>query len=167
MTGCTESSLGLIYRELDETVESLVPVVEALLQHIAPAEAVTCESDEAGYRLATRIRFPDGIGRGHVVAQLFRYRETVRLDVEISHNRMLARHDGRASDRRCYLNDFVATVSLPAKVDHLPPDFERSVLSGVRNAIHAVQRYNRAQAAPWNQITVAAAEPAMADLVLG
>ncbi|UCF41983.1 MAG: hypothetical protein JSW43_06600 [Gemmatimonadota bacterium] len=156
MTGCTESSLGLVYRELEETIESLVPGVEAMLRPIPADGAAIRESEGLGYRFAVPISFPDGIGRGHVVARLFRYRDTVRLDVEIVHNRMLARPGGAPSDRRCYLNDFVASVSIPAGTEEVPPDFVRSVLRGVRAARDAVQRHNRDQSAPWNQVRVVA-----------
>lgn len=156
MTGCTDSSVGLIYRDLDETIASLTPRVEALLQPIAPNEAISRESDEAGIRFAVPLRFPDGIGSGVVVARLFRYRDAVRIDVEIVHDRMLARPDGTASDRRCYLNDFVASVSLGAGTEELPADFRRTVLRGVKLARDAVQRHNRTEAAPWNQIRVVA-----------
>lgn len=156
MTGCTESSLGLIHRELEETIELLVPRVEAMLQPIPADDVMAREPDGAGYRFAVPISFPDGIGRGHVVAQLFRYRDTVRLDVEIVHNRVLARPGGGPSDRRCYLNDFVASTSLPVGAEEVPLDFVRSVLRGVRNARDAVQRYNRDQSAPWNQVKVVA-----------
>ena len=156
MTGCTESSLGLIYRELEETIEALLPGVEALLQPIAADTAVNRESEEGGYRFAVPVTFPDGIGRGNVVARLFRYRDTVRLDIELVHNRMMLSPGGGASDRRCYLNDFVASISLPGGADELPPDFVRSVLRGVRNAREAVQRHNREQKAPWSQVRVVA-----------
>ncbi len=91
-----------------------------------------------------------------MVARLFRYRDTVRLDVEIVHNRMLASPNGGTSERRCYLNDFVASITLPAGSEQIPMDFTRSVLRGVRNARDAVQRHNREQSAPWNQLKVVA-----------
>jgi hypothetical protein len=156
MTGCTESSLGLIQRELEETIESLVPGVEAMLQPIAADDVVVRESDGAGHRFVVPLSFPDGIGRGNVVAQLFRYRDTVRLDVEVVHNRVLARPGGGPSDRRCYLNDFVASIALAAGSEEVPLDFVRSVLRGVRAARDAVQRHNRNQSAPWNQLKVVA-----------
>ena len=155
MNGCIDSSSSLIYRPLDETVESLAPAVEGLLHRIAPDEVVTREPDEGGYRLAAPVRFPDGIGRGHVVARVFRYRDTVRVDIEIEHNRMLAKPDGRPSDRRCYLNDYIATATYDADARDLAPEFVHSVVRGVRGAIDAVQRHNRAQRVPWGQITVA------------
>ena len=152
MTGCTDSSVGLIYRELDETIASLTAQVEAMLQPIAPDQAVSRESEEGGCRFAIPLRFPDGIGNGVVVARLFRYRDSVRLDVEIVHDRMLARPDGTPSDRRCYLNDFVASVALDAGTEEVSADFRRSVLRGVKLAREAVQRHNREETAPWNQI---------------
>lgn len=157
MNGCIDSSSSLLSRPLDETVEVLVPAVEGLLHRIAPDEVVAREPDEGGYRLATPVRFPDGIGHGHVVARVFRYRDTVRLDIEIEHNRMLARPDGSASDRRCYLNDYIATVTLTAEASELPVEFVQGVLRGVRNAVEAVQRHNRAQKVPWGQLAVATA----------
>lgn len=159
MTGCTDSSVGLIYRELDETIVSLTPQVEALLQPIAPDQAVSRESDDSGWRFAVPLQFPDGIGNGVVVARLFRYRDRVRLDVEIVHDRMLARPDGTPSDRRCYLNDFVATARLVAGTEEITADFRRSVLRGVKLARDAVQRHNREETAPWNQIHVVALAP--------
>ena len=152
MTGCTDSSVGLIYRELDETIASLTTQVEAMLQPIAPDHAVSRESEEDGCRFAIPLHFPDRIGNGGVVARLFRYRDRIRLDVEIVHDRMLARPDGTPSDRRCYLNDFVASVALGAGTGELPADFRRSVLRGIKLARNAVQRHNREEAAPWNQI---------------
>ena len=66
------------------------------------------------------------------------YRDLVRVDVEVVHNRMFAKADGSPSDRRCYMNDFVATVTVPPETEQLPPDFERSVLRGVRAARHVL-----------------------------
>jgi len=102
------------------------------------------------------LRFPDGIGLGRVVAQLFRYRDKVRLDIEIVHNRTFARPDGAPSDRRCFMNDFIASVAIAAKTEDLETDFRRGVVSGVHAAREAVQRHNRQQIAPWNQVKVAA-----------
>jgi len=99
--------------------------------------------------------FPDGIGRGEVVARVFRYRDTVRVDIELEHNRMLAKPDGSASERRCYLNDYIATVTPEIGATELPGDWAMSVLRGVKNAVEAVQRHNKAQASPWGQVGVA------------
>jgi len=156
--GCVESGSYVGLHRLDETVESLVPAVSTLLQHMASPDTVVTDFDEAGYRFSVPLRFPDAIGHGQVVARLFRYRDGVRLDVEIMHNRVFARSNGSASDRRCYMNDFVASITVPADSEGLPTDFERSVLRGVRAARDAVQRHNRVATAPWNQIAVTARE---------
>jgi hypothetical protein len=156
--GCIESGSFLSTERLGETVESLAPAVAALLQRIAPTEVVATESDAAGYRFVLPVRFPDGIGVGTVLARLFRYRDRVRLDVEVVHNRMFAKADGSPSDRRCYMNDFVASTAIASDATELPPDFERSVLRGVLRAREGVQRHNRVRAAPWNQVVIAAAE---------
>ncbi|MGD2136404.1 MAG: hypothetical protein PVF27_09595, partial [Gemmatimonadales bacterium] len=113
MNGCIESSPLVAYQELDQMVDALLPSVEVLLRRIADDASVVTEPDEGGYRCAVPLRFPDGIGRGLAVARLFRYRDTVRLDVELEHNRVLAKPDGTPSERRCYLNDYVASTTLP------------------------------------------------------
>jgi len=156
MHGCVESGSGLLSRPLDETVEALVPAVSALLERAAAGEAVTTESDDSGHRFIAPVRFSDGVGRGSIVCKLFRYRDRVRIDVELVHNRMFTRSDGTPSDRRCYLNDFVASWMVPAGERELSPDFVRSVLRGIRDARDGVQRHNRAQTAPWSQVAVAA-----------
>jgi len=156
MHGCIESGSVLLSRRLDETVEALVPAVSALLERAAAGEPVTTESDDMGYRCMAPVRFPDAVGRGTIVCKLFRYRDRVRVDVELVHNRVFARSDGAVSDRRCYLNDFVATSAVAAGEHELSPDFVRSVLRGIRDARDGVQRHNRAQTAPWSQVAVAA-----------
>lgn len=154
MTGCTESGLA-VQRGLDETIEKLLPTIESLMQTLAPNEVVACESEDDGFAFTAPLRFPDGIGTGTVVAKLFRYRERVRLDIEIAHNRVFARPDGTTSDRRCFMNDFVASTSFEIGTDAVSNDFHRYVVSGVHAAREAVQRHNRLQTAPWNRVSVA------------
>ncbi|MBE0593627.1 MAG: hypothetical protein IH616_14635 [Gemmatimonadales bacterium] len=156
MHGCVESGSSLVYQRLDEAVEALVPAVSALLERAAAGESITSESDDVGHRFVAPLRFPDGIGRGTIVCKLFRYRDKVRIDVELVHNRMFARNDGAPSDRRCYLNDFVASSTVPADARELSTDFVRSVLRGIKAAREGVQRHNRTQSAPWSQVMVAA-----------
>jgi len=156
MHGCVESGSSLLYQRLDEAVEALAPAVSALLERAATGESVMSESDDTGHRFIAPLHFPDGIGRGTITCKLFRYRDTVRVDVELVHNRMFARNDGTPSDRRCYLNDFVASCTTPAEARELPADFVRAVLRGIKAAREGVQRHNRAQSAPWSQVTVAA-----------
>lgn len=155
MTGCTESGLAVLQRELDETIEKLRPAVESLMETLSSNEAVEFETKDDGFAFTTPLRFPDGIGTGTVVAKLFRYRERVRLDIEIAHNRVFARPDGTMSDRRCFMNDFVASTSFDIGTDSISSDFHRYVVSGIHAAREAVQRHNRLQTAPWNRVTVA------------
>lgn len=157
MTGCTDSSLPVICRELDETIEALVPAVEDLLRRLTDAVPATSEAEGSGFTVIAPLRFPDGIGKGQVVATLFRWRESVRIDIEIVHNRVFSRPDGSPSDRRCFLNDFTASAKLEAGSDELTPEFQREVIAGVSAARDAVQRYNRVHQAPWSQVRVTAA----------
>ena len=94
MTGCIESGSSLAYRQLDGTFEALVPALAKVLERAVSGEDVHTESDGRGHRLIAPVRFPDGIGRGSVVAQIFPYRDRVRIDIELVHNRRLARSDG-------------------------------------------------------------------------
>jgi len=156
MTGCTESRVPVLSRDLEETIERLVPDVEDLLQRITGAAPVKTEGDGTDIEIAAPLRFPDGIGQGQVLASLFRWRDTVRLDVKIVHNRMFKTPRGKASDRRCFLNDYQASVTLSIDAEEIAENFQREVISGVSAARDAVQRYNRRNNAPWSQVAVAA-----------
>ncbi|MBI2074114.1 MAG: hypothetical protein HYW06_08035 [Gemmatimonadetes bacterium] len=156
MTGCLESGTSLLRQELDRTIEAIGPLVEALLQRLSPSEAVTNEPGDAGWRAEVPLRFPDGVGHGSVVAQLFRYHDTVRLDIQIEHNRRFVRPDGTPSDRRCYLNDFQASITLPRGATELPEAFPRAVVSGVLAAREGVGRHNRLHPQPWHQVQIGA-----------
>lgn len=158
MTGCMESGLTLVRRELEETVDRLLPVVEALLQRFSPDEIVTTEPEEFGYQVSVPFHFTDGIGDARVLAGLFRYRDGVRLDVEVQHNRHLARPDGSASERRCFLNDYVASVTVSAGAGELPMEFQRRVARGVWQARRGVEEHNKKHPEPWNQVRVAAGD---------
>ena len=158
MTGCKDSNTALPDSELDARMGDLVPAVVSLLQRITSIEpAVTCDQ-ETGAKFTSALSFPDGIGEGEIVAKLFLYRDAVRLDLHIEHNRSFATADGRSSDRRCYLNDYVASVTLDAEEDTLPAEFVRGVVAGVGAARDAVRRYNRRASVPWNEIRIAARE---------
>ncbi|MFQ5704294.1 MAG: hypothetical protein ACE5HT_09750 [Gemmatimonadales bacterium] len=155
MTGCIDSTVPATCRELDATIESVLPAVEDLLQRLSGEDQVVClETEGTDIKLRAPLRFPDGIGQGQVVANLFRWREAVRLDVEIVHNRMLARPDGIASDRRCFLNDYQASVTLEQGATELPSEFRREVISGVSAAQQAVLRHNRSHPEPWGRVAV-------------
>ena len=156
MTGCTESRTPVLSRELEETIESLVPAVEDLLQRITGAASASSGGEGTDLEISAPLRFPDGIGHGRVVASLFRWRDTVRLDIEIVHNRTFVTPRGTASDRRCFLNDFQASTTIAIAAECIPENFEREVISGISAARDAVQRYNRRNNVPWSQVAVAA-----------
>lgn len=156
MTGCTESTTPVLHRELEETIETLVPAVEDLLQRITGAAPASTEGDGTDLEIAAPLRFPDGIGQGQVLASLFRWRDTVRLDIEIVHNRTFATPRGTASDRRCFLNDYQASTTMAIGAEEIPENFVREVISGVSASREAVQRYNRRNNTPWSQVAVVA-----------
>ncbi len=156
MTGCTESRTPVISRDIEETIDNLAPAVEDLLQRITGAAPVDTEGDGTDLAFAAPLRFPDGIGQGQLMASLFRWRDTVRLDIEIVHNRTFMTPKGIASDRRCYLNDYQASATITIGAEDIPEQFQREVISGVSAARDAVQRYNRRNTAPWSKVSVAA-----------
>ena len=157
MTGCIDSTVPVTCRELEGTIERFRPAVEHLLQRLTGDEQVVCvEAEPQDIKICAPLRFPDGIGQGQVVANLFRWREAARLDIEIVHNRMFAHPDGGASDRKCFLNDYQASVTLGEGATDLPATFWREVVSGVSAAQQAVQRHNRSHPQPWSRIAVAA-----------
>jgi hypothetical protein len=157
MTGCLESGLSVVRRELDRTIETIGPLVDALLQRLSPGDAVSNEPTDAGVRAEVPLQFPDGVGHGSVVAELFRYHDTVRLDIVLEHNRRFVRPDGAPSDRRCYLNDFQASITLARGASEIPEAFTRQVVSGVLAAREGVARHNRLHPQPWHQIRIAEA----------
>lgn len=155
MTGLVDSGTSALQTELDRLIETLTPAVEGLLRHIAPDEQVITSLEGSDTVIEVPLRFPDGIGQGRVVADLFRYHDTVRLDLHIDHNRFFARPNGLPSDRRCFMNDYKASLALRGGATELPDEFETRVLAGVRAAADAVQRYNRQHPEAWNEIRVA------------
>ena len=158
MNALTNPKAALIASELESDIGILVPALEDLLSRVAGGESQVAEFERTSLRLVSPLPFPDGIGRGEVVATLFHYRDEVRLDIEIEHNRMFARPDGTPSDRACYLNDFVASVTLKTGAQELPEEFVRHVVAGTAAARDAVRRHNRRSAAPWNEVQVAGRE---------
>ncbi|GIW53369.1 MAG: hypothetical protein KatS3mg081_2724 [Gemmatimonadales bacterium] len=157
MTGCVESSVSQLQAELDRLIEAKAPAVENLLHRVAPEEEVSAGFEGSEFRAEVPLRFPDGIGEGRVVARLFRYHDTVRLDIYIDHNRVMAKPDGSPSDRRCFLNDYKASVSFRPGQEEFPENFEQRVLEGIWKARDAVQNYNRRHPEPWHHIRVTAA----------
>ncbi len=157
MHGCMDSNLSVGIRELDEEIRAVSPAVQNLMQRLSDEEPVVAEADGSGVTISVPLRLPDGIGQAEAVAQLFHWREEVRLDIQIVHNRTFAQQDGSPSERKCFLNDYHASLTLEPNSTELPSDFERQVISGVLAARDAVQRHNRRYDRPWNRIAVAAA----------
>jgi len=154
MNALTNPKAAQIASELESDIGILVPGLENLLSRVTGAEPSVAEFERTSIRLAAPLPFPDGIGHGEVVATLFHYRDQVRLDVEIEHNRMFARPDGSPSERACYLNDFVASATLATGAQELPEEFVRHVVAGIAAARDAVRRHNRRSAAPWSEVQV-------------
>ncbi len=163
MTGCKDSNTAISDSELDARMGNLVPAVVSLLQRLASADPTVTNEDGggSGVRVTSPLSFPDGIGEGSIVCEVFIYRGAVRLDLQIDHNRKFAVADGTASERRCYLNDYVASVTLDADQETLPVDFVRGVVAGVAAARDAVRRHNRRASVPWHEVRVAAQETAL------
>lgn len=155
MSAATADDRILRTRAAAETVDRLVPAVEELLERIVPESVLTCLEEVAGYRFTAGLTFPDGVGQGVVVARLFRYRDGVRLDLELQHNRVFADRAGAPTDRRCFMNDFIASVRLEPGTEGLPPEFVRTTVRGVRIARDAVAAFNRDNPQPWRQVRVA------------
>ncbi|MCZ6856669.1 MAG: hypothetical protein O7F70_01585 [Gemmatimonadetes bacterium] len=159
MTGCKDSNTALPVSDIDARLGNLVPEVVSLLQRITSVEpAVTYEAG-TNVKFTSELSFPDGIGEGEIAAELFVYRDAVRLDLHLEHNRVFATGNDTPSERRCYLNDYVASVTLDADQESLPNDFVRGVVAGVAAARDAVRRHNRRASLPWHAIRVAVREP--------
>jgi hypothetical protein len=154
MTRCVTDNPSALGRRLDETLAALVPAVADLLRQLGQGQEPSLGREGSARVLSVPVRFPDGVGHGAVVARVFRYRTAVRVDVEIVHDRMLASSDGTPTTRRCFLNDFVASVMLVPDTTALPEAFVRNVLTGVRAAVSAVETHNRHHKEPWSQVNV-------------
>ncbi len=128
---------------LDEYVARLIPAVTDLVRRLTGAEPRTQRVGASHARLSADLSFPDGIGRGTIVAGVFRYRGAVRVDLAIDHNRVFAGRGGVASENRCYLNDYIASITLGLQDEGLPVEFVRKVVAGVAAARSAVERHRR------------------------
>ncbi|MDH5805485.1 MAG: hypothetical protein OEZ54_09945, partial [Gemmatimonadota bacterium] len=72
---------------------------------------------------------------------------------------VFATADGSPTERRCYLNDYMASQTVEPETEEFPPEFIRSVVAGLAAARDAVKRHNRRANVPWNQVNVAASVP--------
>lgn len=152
------SNSQVAFPSIDESIGPLVPLVEDLVQRICGVPVATEVRHEGMVVVDAPLSFPDAIGSGAVRAELFKYRESIRLDVRLVHNRMFALADGTPSDRPCFMNDYVASSTVEMGDDEIPTAFVRQVVAGVAAARDAVRRHNRHAHGPWDEILVAAAE---------
>ncbi len=152
--GGSESQIAFPY--VSEDVGVLVPRVEDLLRRVCHEEPSSVADGENAVNLQAPLSFPDGIGVGAVKAELFRYRDGIRLDIQIGHNRMFAKRNGEPSSRRCFFNDYVASVTVSSGKEEIPQNFVRKVVSGVAAARDAVKRHNRQSRGVWDEVKVAA-----------
>jgi len=144
-------------KDLETSMTNVTPQVADLLERITNVEPTVTDAAN-GVRLTSPLVFPDGIGAGAVTAELFRYRDQVRLDIRVDHDRVFASPSGEPTERRCFLNDYIASVTLAAGTEALPADFVRSVVAGIAAARDAVRRHNKQAKAPWNEVRVTALE---------
>jgi hypothetical protein len=156
MAQYSSSESHLAFPSAPEAVGILVPKVENLLRRFCHEELLSAADGESGVTITAPISFPDGIGNGAVKAELFRYRDSVRLDIHLDHDRMFAKRGGAPSERRCFMNDYVASITLADGTDDLPQKFTRKVVSGVAAARDAVRRHNRQSRGVWDEVKVAA-----------
>lgn len=156
MTGCLSATQQDVLRQVDDTVARLLPEVAALLEGTSTEGELRTHRENGGHVLSIPIPFPDGIGQGAVVARVFRYRDVARVDVEIVHDRKLADAAGDATNRPCFLNDFVASISLSGGTERLPDEFRAQVTAGIRGAVAGVETHNRRYPQPWCRVRVVA-----------
>lgn len=162
MTGCLTGGMEDLLRRLDAAVEALAPRLAELVAEVSPDEDVVTTREDGTVVMTAPVRFPDGIGRGTVRGGVFRYRTGVRVDITVTHNRVIALADGRPTDRACFLNDFKASTTLGPEATTLPDRFVAQVRDGVRAALSAVEEHNRRHPQPWSRIHVTVREAEMA-----
>lgn len=154
MTWSLNPSSGAALTARDDAVGTLVPAAESLLRRVTGVEPKCGERPNAEIRLTSPVTFTDGIGRGEVVVAIFPYRGSIRFDLWIEHDRVFARLDGSPTGSSCYLNDYVASLSLEPGAVELSADFVRDVVAGVHAARDAVRRYNARSKADWFKVRI-------------
>jgi hypothetical protein len=142
-----------------EAAERLLPAVVELVRRASRAEPSVQRRDAADLRVRAGLRFPDGIGHGELVADLFRYRNELRLDLRLEHDRMLATAVGGRTNVPCYLNDYQTSVTLSPSAPGLPQPFVVRVVEGVKGALSAVERAGAKSVVGWGLVNVVARRP--------
>ena len=152
-TSLIESSGSQIAPDITVLAQSVVD----LIGQATESDQVALDKRRGALAIFAPVFFPGGIGQGELCAEVFGYRGQVRIDVRLVHNRVFARPDGTPSDRRLYLNDFVASTTLDPAQEVVPDAFVQHVLDGVARARAAVRRHNADPGAYWQEILVAEA----------
>lgn len=136
-------------------LERLVPSVAQLLQRMTGQEPVRMSRPATrDITLTAAVAFPDGIGRGTLVATLFVYRSAPRLDINLEHDRVLATPDGVRTGSPCFLNDYQTSITLAKDAEGLPESFVLRALQGVKDARYAVERHLKRSGRAWPSIAV-------------
>ena len=137
----------------DGLVEATVTLIERVTGN---APTVFAKESARDVRIEAPLTFPDGIGSGSVIVHLHAREQKVGLEMRLEHDRVFATPQRTASSNRCFLNDYVASITMCADAEALPETFVRQVVAGVSAARYAVERHNREHPAPWFRIRVAA-----------
>ncbi len=141
----------------DTVPECLVEATVALVERVTGSTSTVLHVGTGrSVRIEAPVTFPDNIGSGTVMAQVTAREHTVRLELRLEHDRVFATPQKSPSPTRCFLNDYVASLTLAAEDEVLPEAFVREVVAGVHAARHAVERHNRDHPAPWFRIVVTA-----------
>lgn len=142
--------------------ERLVEATAALLERVTSnTPTVLYASTGRDVRLEAPVTFPDGIGSGSLIVQLHAQESIVDFTLRLEHDRVFATPQRTPSPNRCFLNDYVASLTLAADVEDLPEEFVREVVSGVSAARYAVERHNREHPAPWFRVSVTVRDEAL------
>ena len=137
--------------------DSLVEAVAALVARITEHDpSIAPQADGRSVRLEAPVLFPDGVGSGSVILQLHASDAAIDMTLRLEHDRVFVTPTGGPSQNRCFLNDFVASLTVDADEEEMPEKFVREVVAGVSAALTAVDRHNREHPAPWFRIVVAA-----------
>lgn len=133
----------------------IVDATGVLLERVTATTPTLLQSDTGrDVNLEAPITFPDGIGTGAMIVHLHAREDVVDLTLRLEHDRVFATPQRTPSPNRCFLNDYVASLTLPTDAEGLPESFVRQVVAGVSAARYGVERHNRENPAPWFRIAV-------------
>ena len=139
----------------DTVPQCLVEATVALVERVTGSTSTVLHVGTGrSVRVEAPVTFPDNVGAGTIMARLTARDESVRLELRLEHDRVFATPQRTPSPNRCFLNDYVATLTMDRNEPALPEKFVRAVVAGVHAARYAVERHNRQHPAPWFRIVV-------------